>query len=277
MTIPNRWLAIFIFTVGLWVGPAHSEKVLLASTTSLDNSGFYKYILPRFTADTGVQVLVIAVGTGKAIAIAEKGDADLLIVHDRKSELAFMAAGYGLTCTPFMYNQYVIVGPPENPAAIEQDMRIGDVMQSISKTESIFVSRGDDSGTHKKELSLWEIAGLSPHAKDRWYYEVGRGMGTVLTMANEIPAYTLSDYATWLSFNHRANLRVLFNRKEYMYNPYSIILLNPKRYAHLNNAGAERFAKWLTSDKGLAAIASFRVKDRQVFYPIRGTKPCRPL
>ena len=153
----------------------------------------------------------------------------LLIAHDRRSELDFVAAGYGVERVTFMYNQYVIVGSPQNPAGIKQDMDISEVMNSIMNNRSSFISRGDDSGTHKKELALWNMAGIVPFAKDKWYKEAGRGMGTVLTMANELLAYTLSDYATWLSFKNRSNLVVLFNRKEYMYNLSLIHISEPTR------------------------------------------------
>lgn len=253
-----------------------AERILLASTTSLDNSGFYEHLLPHFTADTGIVVSVIAVGTGKAIAIAKKGDADLLVVHDRKAELAFVGQGYGHDCTAFMYNRYVVVGPPANPAGIRRDMTLRQVMRSIVDTRSRFISRGDQSGTHKRELTLWSMADLQPSPKFTWYYDVGRGMGTVLTMANELSAYTLSDYATWLSFNHRSNLVILFDSKRYMYNPYSVILVDAKHHPKINSRGARRFADWLRSTRSLQLIADFKVQGQQVFTPIpvAAQKPC---
>lgn len=249
-----------------------SDQIVLASTTSLDNSGLYEYLLPHFKDATGIEVSVIAVGTGRALNIGRMGDADVLIVHDRESELEFIKAGYGIDCRTFMYNEYVIVGPGHNPAGIHPDMAIRQAMNVIKKSGVPFISRGDDSGTHKKELFLWGISGITPSARDSWYIESGKGMGGVLNMANEKLAYTLSDYSTWVSFNNKSNLILLLKQKPPMYNPYSIILVNPERYPEINHRGARRFFDWITGTKGLALIERFKVRDTQLFQPLRGEK-----
>ena len=263
----------------LWPHDAGGKQVVLASTTSLDNSGLYEHLLPHFTDDTGIQVSVVAVGTGRALEIGRNGDADAVIVHDRQSELAFINAGYGINCATFMYNYYAIVGPAGNPAGITREMDAVQALRLIANSGSLFISRGDDSGTHKREQSLWRMAGIVPPAKGSWYYESGRGMGAVLTMANELLAYTLSDSSTWLSFGNRLNLVLLIQGGAHMYNPYSIILTNPARHAAVNHRGARRFAQWLTSEKGLSLVERFQTRGVQAFYPLRepGRKSCNEL
>ena len=259
---------LIMFSGMLWAQSAVAGKIILASTTSLDNSGLYDYLLPYFRNETGIDISIIAVGTGRAIAIAKRGDADVLIVHDRKSELDFVNQGYGIECTNFMYNRYLIVGPHQNPAAINRDMNIKNVMKLIAESQSLFISRSDDSGTHKKEIGLWNKAGITPFDQSDWYHEVGRGMSIVLNMANEKLGYTLTDYATWLSFRMRENLTVLYDNEKYMYNPYSIIRINPKRYPNVNHTDAKIFAEWIRSDRALKLIESFKLNNHQLFFPL---------
>ena len=250
---------------------AEVRRVVLASTTSTDNSGLYEYLLPEFTAETGIKVDVIAVGTGRAIKIAEQGDADLLIVHDKQSELAFVNAGYGIDRYAFMYNDYILVGPKLDTIGIRYSAttRIAQAMQMIASNTVPFISRGDDSGTHKKELSLWALADVDLSKPNGWYREVGAGMGATLNIANELSAYTLADRATWISFNNRDNLVIVKENDPLLYNFYSVILVNPKRWPEINSQDARRFYQWLLSPRGLALIASFRVKGKQLFYPIK--------
>ena len=245
-------------------------RIVLASTTSADNSGLYDYLLPKFTAETGIEVAVIAVGTGQAIKIGERGDADVLIVHDPSSERAFVESGHGIGRHTFMYNDYVLVGPKPSPEKMRRyrDASIAEVMAAIATQRELFISRGDDSGTHKKELSLWALIGLSPHPSGDWYREAGAGMGTVLNIANELLAYTLSDRATWISFNNRSDLAIIKENVPPLHNPYSIIRINPAKHPHINHRAARRFSDWLRSPSGLAWIAQFRVKGVQLFYPI---------
>ena len=250
---------------------AEARRVVLASTTSTDNSGLYEYLLPEFTADTGIKVDVVAVGTGRAIKIAEQGDADLLIVHDEQSELAFVDSGYGIDRHTFMYNDYILVGPQQDTIGIRRSetTRIAQAMQMIAGNAAPFISRGDDSGTHKKELSLWVLSGVDLSTPGSWYREVGAGMGATLNIANELSAYTLADRSTWISFNNRDNLVIVKENDPLLYNFYSVILVNPERWPEINFQGARRFHQWLLSPRGSTLIASFRVKGKQLFYPIK--------
>ena len=245
---------------------ATPPPVTLASTTSTDNSGFYDYLLPKFTAETGIAVRVIAVGTGRALSIGRRGDADVLVVHDPESEREFVAAGHGVARAPFMYNDFVVVGPRADPAGLRAAADVSHGMRLIARSRSSFVSRGDDSGTHKTELRLWRAAGIAPAAA--WYREAGAGMGAVLNLANELPAYTLTDRATWISFGNRDALVLLIENQPPLYNPYSVILVNPRRHPAVNHDGARRFAKWLTSARALSLIADYRVRGAQLFYPL---------
>ena len=253
----------------LCAAAATPPPITLASTTSTDNSGFHDYLLPQFTVETGIVVRVIAVGTGRALSIGRRGDADVLIVHDPESEREFVAAGHGVSRVPFMYNDFVVVGPRGDPGGLRAAGDVLHGMQLIARGRSPFVSRGDDSGTHKKELWLWRAAGLTPDA-DSWYREAGAGMGAVLNLANELPAYTLTDRATWISFHNRDSLVLLIENGALLHNLYSVILVDPDRHPRVNHRGAKRFAEWLTSPRVLQRIDDFRVRDTQLFYPLRG-------
>lgn len=262
---------LIIFLALATVAPAEGRRIVLASTTSTDNSGLYDYLLPKFTAETGIKVDVVAVGTGRAIKIAEQGDADLLITHDEQSELVFVNAGYGVDRHTFMYNDYILVGPEQDALGIKHSptTRIAQAMQMIAGNAATFVSRGDDSGTHKKELSLWVLSGVDLSAPGAWYREVGAGMGATLNIANEMSAYTLADRSTWISFNNRDNLVVVKENDPLLYNFYSVVLVNPERWPQINSEDARHFYLWLLSKQGLALIESFRVKGEQLFYPIK--------
>ena len=253
------------------VAQAVERRIVLASTTSTDNSGLYDYLLPKFTAETGIKVNVVAVGTGRALKIAEQGDADLLIVHDEQSELAFVNAGYGIDRSTFMYNDYILVGPEQDSIGIKNSptTRIAQAMRTIAGNAAPFISRGDDSGTHKKELSLWALADIDVGKSAGWYREVGAGMGAALNIANELSAYTLADRSTWISFNNRDNLVVVKENDPLLYNYYSVILVNPERWQEINYKDARRFYQWLLSPQTSALIESYRVKGVQLFYPIR--------
>ena len=250
---------------------ATERRIVLASTTSADNSGLYDYLLPRFTATTGIRVDVIAAGTGRALKIAEQGDADLLIVHDEQSELAFVNAGYGIDRCTFMYNDYVLVGAAADNLSISNTPTtdIAQAMQIIATNAATFISRGDDSGTHKKELALWALAGVDITAADAWYREVGAGMGATLNIANELSAYTLADRSTWISFNNRDNLVIVKENDPLLYNYYSVILVNPKRWSKINSQDARSFYQWLLSPQSLALIKSFNIRGLQLFYPLK--------
>lgn len=245
-----------------------SRSIIVASTTSTQNSGLFGWLLPQFTATTGIEVQVVAVGTGQAIRIATNGDADLLLVHHEASERKFVADGLGLARHPIMHNDFVLVGPRADPAGIRGINDIVMALRRISEGEHPFVSRGDDSGTHKKELELWGAAGFDPRpASGSWYREAGSGMGATLNIANAMGAYTLSDRATWVSFGNKGDFEILLEGDPPLNNPYTAIVVNPERHPHVRVDEAQALVDWLTSARGQAAIAAFRVHGQQLFFP----------
>jgi tungstate transport system substrate-binding protein len=251
------------------VGAEEHPFLTLASTTSTRDSGLFASILPQFEAATGISVRVVAVGTGQALALARRGDADVLLVHDRASEDAFLADGYATLRRDVMYNDFVLVGPSADPAGVRGSETVAAALERIASRRSGFVSRGDDSGTHKAELRLWESAGIDPReASGAWYREVGDGMGATLNVANELPAYTLSDRATWSAFQNRASLRIVLEGDPPLRNPYGVLLVNPARHPHVKHELALRFVDWLTGDAGRAAIAAFRINGAPAFFPL---------
>jgi tungstate transport system substrate-binding protein len=240
-------------------------SITLASTTSTQNSGLYAHLLPLFTAETGITVNVVAVGTGQAIKIAENGDADALLVHHRPSEDAFVTEGFGIERRDVMYNDFVIVGPKSDPAGVLNAKTTAQALNAISSAQALFISRGDDSGTHKKEVELWRTAETLPTGL--WYREIGAGMGAALNMAAATDAYLMSDRGTWLSFGNTQNLKILFQGESLLRNPYGLILVNPEMHPHVDVTAARRFADWITSPVGQKAIANFRVENKQLFCP----------
>ncbi len=247
---------------------AESPAITLASTTSTENSGLFAHLLPQFTQSTGITVRVVAVGTGQALRIARNGDADVLLVHHRPSEEAFVAEGYGLRRHDVMYNDFVVVGPRADPAALRGLDDAAAALARVAAARAPFASRGDDSGTHKKELGLWAAAGLDPStASGSWYRETGSGMGATLNAAAAMGAYALSDRATWRAFANKGDLEVLVEGDERLFNPYGVILVNPARHPHVHAREGQAFIDWLVSNEGQAAIADFRVDGRQLFFP----------
>ena len=245
-----------------------SRTITVASTTSTQNSGLFEWLLPRFTEASGIEVQVVAVGTGQAIRIATNGDADLLLVHHEASERKFVADGLGLERHPVMHNDFVLVGPGDDPAGIRGINDIAVALQRIGENEQIFVSRGDDSGTHKKELELWSASGLDPRpASGAWYRETGSGMGATLNTASAMNGYTLTDRASWVSFGNKGDMTILVEGDRRLHNPYAAIVVNPERHAHVKVKEAQAFVDWLTSAPGQAAIAAFRVDGQQLFFP----------
>jgi len=242
-----------------------NKAVVLATTTSTENSGLLEYLLPKFQADTGLEVKVIAVGTGKALRMAQDGDVDLLMVHAKLAEESFVTAGYGVERVELMYNDFVFVGPKSDPAGLSKLTDINDTLHALAETPAQFLSRGDDSGTHKKELGLWKTAGIKPGGE--YYRELGQGMGKTLQIANELQAYTLIDRGTWLSYMGKVDLDILFEGSPPLNNQYSMIIVNPDRYPDRNQAGAERLVEWLTSEQGQALIGDFRVQGQLLFKP----------
>jgi tungstate transport system substrate-binding protein len=247
---------------------AEQAFIVVASTTSTDDSGFFDNVLPIFERESGVDVRVVAVGTGQAIEIAKRGDADVLFVHHKASEKAFVAAGYGVKRYPVMWNDFIIVGPASDPAGIQGMRDATAAFEKIAETEAVFASRGDDSGTHKKELKIWKDAGVAAaEASGTWYRELGQGMGPTLNIAAGMDAYTLTDRGTWISFNNRGNLKVLVEGDPNLINQYGLILVNPKKYPHVKANAGQKFIDWLISKEGQRAIGSYTVKGQQLFHP----------
>ena len=250
------------------VAAAEDRFIVVQSTTSTRNSGLYDHILPMFTARTGIEVRVVAVGTGQAIRNAANGDGDVLLVHSRAAEERFVAEGHGVERFDVMYNDFVIVGPPTDPAGVAGMTDAVAALAKIAETESTFASRGDDSGTHRAELGLWKEAGIDVQAASGgWYRETGSGMGTTINIGIGMGAYVMSDRATWLSFGNRGAHRIAVQGDPRLFNQYGIILVNPERHPHVRADPGRRFVDWILSEEGQAAIASFEVDGRQLFFP----------
>lgn len=265
----KRTLAvIFLFCFSISAVISEEEAfITLSSTTSTDNSGLLEYLIPKFKTKTGIDVRVIAVGTGRALLLGERGDADLVLVHHKPSEQNFIDKGFGVERRDVMYNDYVIIGPKDDPANIKSLSKAADAFKLISDSGTPFVSRGDDSGTHKKELELWKMTGVDIQKHSGyWYREAGAGMGATLNIANGMGAYTLSDRGTWLSFKNRDELTLLFENDPPLFNQYGVILVNPERHHHIKHEHARLFSDWLTSNEGQQAIADFTLEGQQLFF-----------
>ncbi len=258
--------ACLVFLSGLTQAADDSGKIIrLATTTSTDNSGLLKALLPKFTEETGYQVHVIAVGTGKALRMGQDGDVDVVLVHARAAEDKFVAEGYGEQRYSVMYNDFVLVGPADDPAGIHGAKTAADALSKIAASQSPFVSRGDDSGTHKKERALWKTSGIAPEGS--WYREAGQGMGKVLQIAAEMNAYTLTDRGTWLAYKDKSPLKIAFEGDESMFNPYGIIAVNPKTHPDTNYKGALALIGWFISPDGQKLIGDFKIGDSTLFTP----------
>ncbi len=250
------------------VASAAAGHIIVASTTSTQNSGLLDAILPEFRQATGVEARVVAVGTGAALDMGRRCDADVELVHAPAAEKKFVAQGYGLKRHPVMYNDFVIVGPASDPAGIKGMPSAAKALAAIAKSKSAFASRADDSGTNKKELSLWAKAGVNPiSASGKWYRETGSGMGATLNTARAMNAYALADRGTWISFNNRGDLKILVEGDKALFNPYSVMRINPAKCPRVNVAGGEAFVTWLTGNAGQKAIADYRLKGEQLFHP----------
>ncbi len=247
---------------------AAERFILLQSTTSTQNSGLFDAILPGFTAATGIEVRVVAVGTGQALKNARNGDGDVLLVHAREAEEAFVSEGYGVARFDVMYNDFVIVGPPADPAGIAGLSDATAALEAIAAAEAPFASRGDDSGTHVKELALWRAAGVDPTAASgSWYRETGSGMGATLNVALGMGAYTLTDRGTWIAFKNKGNFGILVSGDARLFNPYGVILVNPARHPRVKAEDGQAFIDWLTGPEGQAAIAAYTLNGQQLFFP----------
>jgi tungstate transport system substrate-binding protein len=271
MTARRLLLALIALLPALATAPsagAEQSFITVASTTSTEQSGLFAHLLPAFTAKTGIEVRVVAVGTGQALKIGERGDADVLLVHDKPSELKFVAAGWGVERHDVMYNDFVVVGPERDPAKVGGGTDAVAAFRKIAAAKAPFVSRGDDSGTDKEEKRLWQAAGIDiKEAGDGWYREAGQGMGPTLNMAAALDAYTLSDRGTWLSFNNRRDLALLVAGDQRLFNQYGVMLVNPARHPTVKAALGKTFIQWLVSPAGQQTIAAYRIGGEQLFFP----------
>jgi tungstate transport system substrate-binding protein len=251
--------------LAFYAAAACAKDIKMATTTSTDNSGLLQYLLPKFEADCGCKIHYTAVGTGAALKLGQNGDVDVVLVHARPAEDKFVAAGYGVHRRDVMYNDFVIVGPASDPAGVKGMHDPLAALKKIRQSGATFVSRGDDSGTNKKELAYWKAIGVEPGGPH--YLAVGQGMGATLTVAGEKQAYTLSDRATYTTYASKTGLEVLVQGDSKLLNPYGVIAVNPKRYPNVNYEGAMTFVNWLTSPKGQQAIGSYRFRGAQLFHP----------
>lgn len=257
-----------ICTMLVGAAGAQDQSIIVQSTTSTANSGLYDYLLPMFEEETGIRVNVVAVGTGQAIKNAENCDGDVLLVHSRSAEEAFVEAGYGTSRTDLMYNDFVIVGPADDPAGIGGMEDVEAALSKISEQGALFASRGDDSGTHKKELALWSAAGVDPTAASgEWYRETGSGMGATLNVGISMGAYVMTDRATWISFGNKQDYEIQVQGDEGMFNQYGVIPISPDHCPSVNAEAAQTFSDWLLSDEGQEAIGAYTVAAQQLFFP----------
>ena len=251
-----------------WGSAAEERYITIASTTSTENSGLYGYILPKFTEKTGIGVRVVAVGTGQAIRLARKGDADVLFVHHRPSEEKFVADGFGVERFDVMFNDFIVVGPALDPAGVRGMTDVASALKKIAAIKAPFVSRGDDSGTHKMELSLWKETDIDiVAASGSWYREAGAGMGATLNTAVGMNAYTLSDRGTWLNFKNRGDLGLVVENDPRLFNYYGVTLVNKRKHPHVKARLGQAFIDWIISAEGQIVIAKFKIEGRQAFFP----------
>lgn len=246
---------------------ADDKSIIVQSTTSTANSGLYDYLLPEFKKDTGITVNVVAVGTGQAIKNAQNCDGDVLLVHAKPSEEKFVASGYGVSRSDLMYNDFVIVGPPSDPAGVKGMNDVAAALKKVASSKAVFASRGDDSGTHKKERALWKAAGIDPTTDSgSWYRETGSGMGATLNAGVGMGAYVMTDRATWISFKNKGDFSIAVEGDKEMFNQYGVIVVNAEKCPSVKTDLARSFSDWLLSEKGQKTIASYKVGGQQLFF-----------
>jgi tungstate transport system substrate-binding protein len=261
-------LALVLFGCGDASEDKEQPYITLATTTSARNSGLLEELLPQFTAESGIEVRVVAVGTGRAVQLARDGDADGLLVHHKGLEEQFVADGFGIERLPVMYNEFIIVGPKTDPAGVAKAGGGAEALKKIAQHGSPFVSRGDKSGTHLRELATWEMAGIDPApASGTWYREAGSGMGATLNTAVGMKAYCLTDSGTWLNYKERGPLVVLVHGDPKLFNPYTFIVVSPEKHPHVKRDLTQTFADWLVGPAGQKAIAAYRINGEQAFFP----------
>ena len=270
--LAHAWLVAVALAVAVWASPLHAalgdESIVVASTTSTQDSGLFEYLLPLVKQKTGIKVKVIAQGTGQALDTARRGDADVVFVHARSAELKFVADGDGVKRYPVMYNDFVLIGPANDPAGIAGMKDIGQALHRIKSKGAPFVSRGDRSGTHLAELALWQAAGVDiDHDKGAWYKSIGQGMGAALNFASASSAYVLSDRGTWINFSNKGDLRIVVEGDKRLFNQYGVILVNPRKHPNVRATSGQRFIDFLISPAGQDDIAQYRIGGQQLFYP----------
>ena len=259
---------ILVLFFGIYVTSMADPVIVVQSTTSTANSGLYGSILPQFEKQTGIRVNVVAVGTGQAIKNATRGDGDVLLVHAKAAEKKFVADGWGVDRFDLMYNDFIFVGPDNDPAGLSDATSAVDALIRISSDRALFASRGDNSGTHQKERLLWTSAGIDPTASSGdWYRETGSGMGATLNVAVGMNAYAMTDRATWMSFGNKLGFKIVFDNDQQLFNQYGIILVNPSRHPHVNAKDGQIFINWMLGEKGQMAIANFTLDGQQLFFP----------
>jgi len=265
----NRLLASVITALTLLSNAAYAQEksIVLSSTTSTEQSGLFGFILPIFKMKTGIDVKVVAVGTGQALDIGRRGDADVVFVHDKPAEEKFVADGFATKRIEVMYNDFVLIGPKSDPAKIAGGKDIKNAFQKIASAQAPFVSRGDKSGTHAAELRYWKDSGVAVAPTLAWYKETGSGMGPALNTASGMNGYILADRATWLSFKNRGDLTILVQGDPKLFNQYGVMLVNPAKFPHIKKAEGQAFIDWITSKNGQDVIASYQIGGEQLFFP----------
>ena len=273
MELRTSFVRIAYLALALACAPSALAQrfITVASTTSTEQSGLFKHLLPIFEQKTGIEVRVVALGTGQALDLARRGDADVVFVHAKSAEEEFLREGQGVRRFPVMYNDFVIIGPRSDPAGIAGGADAPDALRKIKNASAAFVSRGDRSGTHIAEVSLWTMAGIDiAKEKGPWYRETGQGMGPALNTASAMNAYLLSDRATWLAFNNRGDLAILVQGDRRLMNQYGIMLVNPEKHPSVKRADGQAFVDWVVSPEGQAAIADYKIAGEQLFFPNAG-------
>jgi tungstate transport system substrate-binding protein len=247
---------------------AQEKSIVVASTTSTQDSGLFGYLLPLFKAKAGIDVKVVAQGTGQALDTARRGDADVVFVHAKAAEEKFLAEGFGVKRFPVMYNDFILIGPVRDPAGISATRDIVAALKAVREKQAPFVSRGDRSGTHQAELALWATAGIDlARDKGPWYREIGQGMGAALNTAGAMNAYTISDRGTWISFRNKGDLVIAVEGDQRLFNQYGVMLVNPARHPNVRTALGQQFIDWLVSPEGQQVIANYKINGQQLFYP----------
>jgi tungstate transport system substrate-binding protein len=273
MVTTRRVFLAALFALGGCSVQAQDRFITVASTTSTEQSGLFGFLLPIFEKESGIKVRVVALGTGQALDLARRGDADVVFVHAKAAEEKFVAEGNGVKRYPVMYNDFVLIGPKSDPVKVAGGKDIVEALKKIRSAQAPFVSRGDKSGTHMAELDLWKASGVEPgQLKGPWYRDTGQGMGPALNTATSMSAYVLADRATWLAFRNRGELAILVEGDKRLYNQYSVILVNPDKHPTVKKVLGQKFIDWVISPAGQKAIADYKINGEQLFFPNAGQR-----